>query len=73
MKRKTVLLVLFLIIFITTYMILCFAIPGMRIKLEAEPMNYFLASISHMVLFKAAISFVIAIVLVIIPLLVKRK
>lgn len=60
MKKKTLSVVLFLVVFVVTYLIICFAIPGMRIKLAAEPMEYFLKSISHMVFIKAVISFVIA-------------
>ena len=52
MKKKTVSIVLFLIAFISTYLIICFAIPGMRIKLEAEPIEIFFKSITHMVFFK---------------------
>ena len=46
MKKKTVSIVLFLIAFISTYLIICFAIPGMRIKLEAEPIEIFFKSTS---------------------------
>ena len=61
MKKKTVSIVLFLIAFISTYLIICFAIPGMRIKLEAEPIEIFFKSITHMVFFKTMISLVVAI------------
>ncbi|NLL91717.1 MAG: hypothetical protein GX222_04775 [Ruminococcaceae bacterium] len=72
MKKKT-LLCIFLIVFITIYMMLCFAVPGLRIKLEAEPVEYFLASISHMVFFKTVISSAVALISMMIPILIKRK
>ena len=52
MKKKSLSVVLFLIAFIATYLFICFGIPGMRIKLEAEPMELFIESIKHMMLFK---------------------
>jgi len=63
MKKKLIPLVMFVLAFIATYLVICFAIPGMRIKLEAEPAEYFFRSLSHMALFKAIISFVCACIL----------
>ena len=37
MKRKMCSLILAIVTFIAVYMIMSFAIPGFRIKLEAEP------------------------------------
>lgn len=37
MKRKRLFIVLFVVGFAAVYMIMSFAIPGFRIKLEAEP------------------------------------
>ena len=73
MKKKTVSIVLFLIAFIATYLIICFAIPGMRIKLEAEPIEIFFKSITHMVFFKTMISLVVAIIFGAIPLFFGKK
>lgn len=73
MKRKIIALVLFLITLILTYYILCFAIPGMRIKLEAAPMEYFFKSITHMVFFKAMVSFIVALIIGAIPLVFGKK
>ena len=74
MKRIRIISVsLFALGFITTYLIMCFAIPGLMIKLDAPPGEYFIASITHMVFFKALVSIVVAIVLGIIPLLFKKK
>lgn len=44
------------VIFAAVYAVMCFAIPALRIKLSAPPAEYFLASIRHMALFKAAVS-----------------
>ena len=73
MKKKTVSLVVFLIAFIATYLIICFAIPGMRIKLDAAPMEYFFKSIIHMAFFKTIVSIVAALILGAIPLAFGKK
>lgn len=74
MKKKIISLVLFLIAFIATYLIICFAIPGMRIKLEAETVEYFFKSIIHMAFFKTMVSFVVALIFGAISLaFVKKK
>ena len=59
---------LFVIAFIATYLIICFAVPGMRIKLEAAPMEYFFRSITHMVFFKMMVSLAVALIFGAIPL-----
>jgi len=73
MKKKTISLALFVIAFIATYFIICFAIPGMRIKLEATPMEYFFKSITHMVFFKTTISLVVSLLFGAIPLIFGKK
>ena len=73
MKKKILSLALFLIAFIATYLIICFAIPGMRIKLEAAPMEYFIKSIIHMAFFKAMISLIVALIFGAIPLAFEKK
>ena len=73
MKRKILSLVLFLIVFVSAYLVTCFAIPSMRIKLEAEPVEYFLESIGYMVFFKAAVSFVVALVIGALPFAFGKK
>ena len=64
---------LFLSAFIASYLIICFAIPGMRIKLEAEPMEYFLKSITHMIFIKSLMSLVIALIVGTFPLFIKKR
>ena len=73
MRRKIISASIFTLGFIATYLIMCFAIPGMMIKLAAARGGYFIASIRHMALFKAMVSIVVAIVLGLIPLLFKKK
>lgn len=53
---------------------LCYVVPGLRIKLEADAMTYFVKSIRHMALFKGIMSLFIGLVLASIPFpAVKRK
>lgn len=73
MKKKMLSLSLFLIAFIATYLIICFAIPGMRIKLEAAPMEYFFKSIVHMAFFKTVVSLAVALIFGAIPLILWKK
>lgn len=73
MKRMILSAVLFLVVFIGTYLIVCFSIPGMRLKLDAEPREYFIACITHMVGFKAAVSAVAALVVGALPWVFRKK
>ena len=73
MNKKALSAILFLITFVAAYLFICFGIPGMRIKLEAEPMELFIESIKHMMLFKTMISLAIAAVIGAIPLLSRKK
>ena len=73
MKKKIISLALFVIVFIAAYLIICFAIPGMRIKLDAEPMEYFIESITHMAFIKTVASLIIAFIFGVIPFLVIKK
>ena len=72
-KKKGLSAILFLITFIATYLLICFGIPGMRIKLEAEPMELFIESIKHMMFFKSMISLVVASVVGAVPFLLWKK
>ena len=71
--KKILPLALFVLAFIAAYMILCFAIGGFRIKLDAPPFEYFMASISHMMFFKALVSFVFAIIVGVVSFVLIRK
>ena len=73
MKKAPIALFLFAVVFMATYLIICFAIPGMRIKLEAEPIEYFLESIRHMAFVKTAASLVAALIVGTIPLFFRKR
>ncbi len=60
MKAKAISAAVFAAAFIAAYLFICFAVPGMRLRLAAEPSVYFLRSLIHMVPLKAAISFAAA-------------
>lgn len=73
MNKKGLSAILFLITFVVAYLFICFGIPGMRIKLEAEPVVLFIESIKHMMLFKSMISLVVASVVGAVPFLIWKK
>lgn len=73
MKKVSIALLLFVVVFVATYLVICFAIPGMRIKLEAEPIEYFLESIRHMAFVKTAASLVAALIVGTIPLFFRKR
>ena len=73
MNKKGLSAILFLITFVATYLFVCFGIPGMRIKLDAEPIELFIESIKHMMLFKAMISLVVSSVVGAVPFLLWKK
>lgn len=73
MNKKGLSSILFLITFVATYLFVCFGIPGMRIKLDAEPIELFIESIKHMMLFKTMISFVVVSVVGAVPFLLRKK
>ncbi len=72
MKKQVTSVGLFLVVFLVTYLFMCYGIPGMRIKLAAGPFAYFLASIRHMVLVKTAVSLLAALIVSAIPALSKK-
>ena len=61
MKRKMCSLILAIVTFIAVYMIMSFAIPGFRIKLEAEPAVVFVETLKILWPFKAAVSLIAAV------------
>lgn len=56
MKKLFISLVLAVIVFAAVYVALCYMVPGWRIKLAAPAMEYFAASLRHMVLRKGLIA-----------------
>lgn len=73
MNKKGLSAILFLITFVATYLFVCFGIPGMRIKLDAKPIELFIESIKHMMLSKTMISLVVASVVGAVPFLIWKK
>ena len=73
MKKKFAVGLVFLIVFIAMYLVFCFAIPGMRIKPEAEPMEVFFENIAHMMLFKTLLSLMAALIVCSVSLLAKKN
>lgn len=73
MKKKTFNILVFILTFIVAYLCICFCISGMRIKLEAEPLELFIKSIEHMALFKSLISFVVGFTVVMLANIIKKR
>lgn len=72
-NKKILSIILFIVGFIATYLIMCYCIPGLRIKLAAEPIEYFIESIKYATIFKAVISCIIGALLAILPHIIKKK
>ena len=74
MKNKILLsIILFVIGYVATYLIMCYCIPGLRIKLDAKPMEYFIESIKNTFVLKSVISCIVATILAVIPHIIKNK
>ena len=74
MKRKMFSLILAIVTFVAVYMIMSFAIPGFRIKLEAEPAVVFVETLKILWPFKVAVSLIAAVLVGGLPLVLgKRK
>lgn len=63
MNRKMCSLILAIVTFIAVYMIMSFAIPGFRIKLEAEPAVVLVETLKSLWPFKAAVSLIAAVLI----------
>ena len=72
MKKELLSMLLFFLGFSGAYLALCFLIPGLRIKLEAPPMEYFIGSLRHNALFKGLISVVVGVIAGALPLCSKK-
>ena len=74
MKRKSLFIVLFVVVFAAVYLIMSLAIPGFRVKLEAAPAVVFLENLKIIWPFKAAVSLIAAVLIGGLPLVLgKRK
>ena len=60
-KRTTLSLILLVVVFAAVYLTMSFAIPGFRIKLEAEPAVVFVETLKILWPFKAAVSLIVAV------------
>ena len=56
MKKRLISVILAVIVFAAGYVAQCYMVPGWRIKLAAPAMEYFAASLRHMVLLKGLIA-----------------
>ena len=73
MKKIGVSLALFVMAFAATYLACCYLIPGWRIKLEADPVTYFIKSVNHMVFIKSMIALAVGAVVGAVPMLTKKR
>ncbi|NLC48092.1 MAG: hypothetical protein GX758_01855 [Tenericutes bacterium] len=71
-KERVVFIILFILSFIGTYIIICY-LPPFRIKLEAEPIKYFIESLKNASLFKTIVSVAVGTLIAFIPTLVKKR
>lgn len=60
MKKLLISVILAVIVFAAVYVAQCYMVPGWRIKLAAPAMEYFAASLRHMVLLKGLIAAAVA-------------
>jgi hypothetical protein len=72
MKKSLLSILIFIIAFVATYIIVCY-FPGMMIKLQAPPKEYFIENLKHMAPFKSVIAFLVGVIAAIIPLIAKKK
>ena len=73
MKKIITSVVLFIVGFAVTYLIMCYLIPGLRIKLFAESMEYFIESVRHMAGFKIIVSSVVGLLVGGLPLMLNKR
>jgi len=58
MKKVFLAAAVFVIVFVCSYLAMCYLVPGFRIKLEADPFTYFVESLRSMMLFKTGVSLI---------------
>ena len=64
--------ILFIVGFTATYLFMCYH-TGLRLKLVAEPMEFFIKSIKFAAVFKTIMSCIIGAILSILPHIIKKK
>lgn len=72
MKKLLISVILAVIVFAAVYVAQCYMVSGWRIKLAAPAMEYFAASLRHMVLLKGLIAAAVAAVAVAVQRRVSR-
>lgn len=73
MKKKTLSVLLFVITFIATYTILCFALPGAKMALGTTTLDRIWVAITCMALFKVVVSLVVASIVGVLPMIVGKR
>lgn len=72
MRKPAILAAIFFLGVVSSYVGLCYLVPGLRIKLAADTGTYFVESLRHMVLLKSMISLAIGAALAGVPLLISK-
>ena len=73
MKKKTLSVLLFVITFIATYTILCFALPGAKMALGTTTLDRIWVAITCMALFKVVVSLAVASIVGVLPMIVGKR
>ena len=73
MKNKGLSAIIFVVVFIATYILLCFEYTGSKMALEATPFDYIRVAITYMALFKIIVSLVVASIVGAIPTIVGKS
>lgn len=60
-------IILFVFGFILTYLFLCYCVPSLRIRLDADPLTYFIESIKNSMIFKTIISSIVGLIFSFLP------
>ena len=72
MKKPAISAAIFFLGAVSSYVGLCYLVPGLRIKLAADTGTYFVESLRHMVFLKGVISLAIGAALAGVPLLISK-
>ena len=73
MKKSSISVIWFVLVFIVTYFICSFCIPGWRIKLEADAMTVLIETLKIMMPIKVMISLVAGVIAGAIPFFIRNK
>ena len=75
MKRNRIVfsIILAIVVFVVAYLFMSFAIPGFRIKLEAEPAVVFVETLKILWPFKAAVSLIAAVLIGGLPFVFRKR